>query len=105
MISIPESLTSFRTSAGLRSCTVPSFMDEKRRPPWRRSVSRQLHVHERCVNWAPQFVPVAGRVLDGCEDSSQRASGARPGGFMERQQDYVLRSVEERGIRFIRLWF
>ncbi|MGH3849940.1 MAG: glutamine synthetase beta-grasp domain-containing protein, partial [Pseudonocardiaceae bacterium] len=24
---------------------------------------------------------------------------------MERQQDYVLRSVEERGIRFIRLWF
>lgn len=24
---------------------------------------------------------------------------------MERQQDYVLRSVEERGIRFVRLWF
>src|SRR3954453_3328838 len=24
---------------------------------------------------------------------------------MERQQDYGLRSVEERGIRFIRLWF
>ena len=24
---------------------------------------------------------------------------------MERQQDYVLRSVEERNIRFIRLWF
>ncbi|MGQ0744997.1 MAG: glutamine synthetase family protein [Acidimicrobiales bacterium] len=24
---------------------------------------------------------------------------------MERQQDYVLRSVEERGVRFIRLWF
>ena len=24
---------------------------------------------------------------------------------MERQQDYVLRTVEERGIRFIQLWF
>ena len=24
---------------------------------------------------------------------------------MERQQDYVLRSVEERGVRFIQLWF
>src|SRR5947207_2807058 len=24
---------------------------------------------------------------------------------MERQQEYVLRTVEERGIRFIRLWF
>src|SRR6195256_5025500 len=26
-------------------------------------------------------------------------------GAMERQQDYVLRTVEERGIRFIELWF
>ena len=26
-------------------------------------------------------------------------------GGMERQQDYVLRSVEERGVRLIRLWF
>ncbi|MTA87804.1 MAG: glutamine synthetase, partial [Actinobacteria bacterium] len=24
---------------------------------------------------------------------------------MERQQDYVLRTVEERGVRLIRLWF
>src|SRR5213593_3743710 len=24
---------------------------------------------------------------------------------MERQQDYVLRTVEERGIRFVQLWF
>src|SRR3989442_15651748 len=24
---------------------------------------------------------------------------------MERQQDYVLRTIEERGVRFIRLWF
>ena len=24
---------------------------------------------------------------------------------MERQQDYVLRTVEERGVRFIQLWF
>ena len=24
---------------------------------------------------------------------------------MERQQDYVLRSVEERGVRLVRLWF
>src|SRR5688500_10302878 len=27
------------------------------------------------------------------------------GGHMERQQDYVLRTVEERGVRFIQLWF
>src|SRR5688500_17464148 len=27
------------------------------------------------------------------------------GGHMERQQDYVLRTVEERGIRFVQLWF
>ena len=27
------------------------------------------------------------------------------GGSVERQQDYVLRTVEERGIRFVRLWF
>ena len=26
-------------------------------------------------------------------------------GYMERQQDYVLRTVEERGIRWIQLWF
>ena len=25
--------------------------------------------------------------------------------LMERQQDYVLRTVEERGIRWIQLWF
>src|SRR6187549_2300864 len=25
--------------------------------------------------------------------------------MMERQQDYVLRSVEERGVRLVRLWF
>ncbi|MCB1246670.1 MAG: glutamine synthetase, partial [Acidimicrobiia bacterium] len=24
---------------------------------------------------------------------------------MERQQEYVLRTVQERGIRFVRLWF
>ncbi|MBV9326754.1 MAG: glutamine synthetase, partial [Chloroflexi bacterium] len=24
---------------------------------------------------------------------------------MERQQDYVLRTVEERGVRYIQLWF
>src|SRR5260370_9971715 len=24
---------------------------------------------------------------------------------MERQQDYVLRTVEERGVRFVQLWF
>jgi glutamine synthetase len=35
--------------------------------------------------------------------------GIRPrrieGNSVERQQDYVLRTVEERGVRFIRLWF
>ncbi|MBO0692816.1 MAG: glutamine synthetase, partial [Acidimicrobiaceae bacterium] len=24
---------------------------------------------------------------------------------MERQQDYVLRTVEERGVRFVQMWF
>ena len=37
------------------------------------------------------------------------ASAAAPGctimGSVERQQDYVMRTVEERGIRFIQLWF
>jgi hypothetical protein len=46
-----------------------------------------LHVDELRVN-------PGGRDPDACEDSP-----------MERHQDYVLRSVEERGIRFIRLWF
>src|SRR4029077_6212077 len=26
-------------------------------------------------------------------------------GFMQAQTDYVLRTVEERGVRFVRLWF
>ena len=34
-----------------------------------------------------------------------RAVGGRKTRGMERQQDYVLRSVEERGVRLIRLWF
>jgi glutamine synthetase len=34
----------------------------------------------------------------------RRREGAKLGD-MERQQDYVLRTVEERGIRFIQLWF
>src|SRR3954454_12692818 len=40
-----------------------------------------------------------------------QAEGRLPAGpckhacVMERQQDYVLRSVEERGVRLIRLWF
>jgi glutamine synthetase len=33
----------------------------------------------------------------------EAADGGRNG--MERQQDYVLRTVEERGVRFIQLWF
>ena len=36
----------------------------------------------------------------------ERAPGPKPyGSRMERQQDYVLRTVEERGVRFIQLWF
>src|SRR5580700_9061272 len=34
-----------------------------------------------------------------------RMTPARLGGPMERQADYVLRTVEERGARFIQLWF
>src|SRR5437899_3340491 len=33
------------------------------------------------------------------------AAPCKHGGVMERQQDYVLRTVEERGVRLIRLWF
>ena len=55
------------------------------------AISRPLPVCERRMNWSPH----PGR------------SGARSAktGRMERQQDYVLRSVEERGVRLIRLWF
>src|SRR4030081_2022188 len=31
--------------------------------------------------------------------------GGHRGVVMERQQDYVLRTVEERGVRFVQLWF
>ena len=35
-----------------------------------------------------------------------KQAGACPyTGFVERQLEYVLRTVEERGVRFVRLWF
>src|SRR5204863_8257012 len=39
-----------------------------------------------------------------CELGRRWPTGCEDRG-MERQQDYVLRTVEERGVRFIRLWF
>ena len=43
------------------------------------------------------------RVLHG--DVTEAADGTARLATMERQQDYVLRSVEERGVRLVRLWF
>src|SRR5439155_14249464 len=51
------------------------------------SVSSSLQVCEHSVNWG----------YEGPKAAKMSA--------MERQQDYVLRTVEERGVRFIRLWF
>ena len=59
---------------------------------WQRAVSRPFPECERYVNAdrKPGVVPRGG--LPSCPP-------------MERQQDYVLRTVEERGVRLIRLWF
>src|SRR5205814_4680735 len=62
-------------------------------PPSRRGVSRQLHLCECSVNWFAR-----GR-------AAAKIAGRRRRSQMERQQDYVLRTVEERGIRFVLLWF
>src|SRR5829696_5821101 len=59
--------------------------------PCQRPISRPLPICERYVNAAAAGNPAA----------SVDATLAR----MERQQDYVLRTVEERGVRLIRLWF
>src|SRR5216683_6967791 len=44
----------------------------------------------------------------GAHPASPAIARRQPRGLeenMERQQDYVLRTVEERGVRFIQLWF
>src|SRR5690606_35902504 len=49
------------------------------------------------------------RPLPFCERYVNRVDGPESGvmmaGTMERQREYVLRTVEERGVRLIRLWF
>ena len=89
------------TRAGLVGRTLRLSCDEpaigRERPRCGRAtrsqqpVSRPLPLCERSMNWEP-------------------ARTARPPAranmaAMERQQDYVLRTVEERGVRLIRLWF
>src|SRR5579863_4053248 len=55
--------------------------------------------------------PPAGSPATACEDSRTAAHpltsqpGIREEDEVERQQDYVLRTVEERGVRFVQLWF
>jgi hypothetical protein len=60
-------------------------------PPLQRAISQPLPICERYVNATAGGNPAA-------------SVGARMAA-MERQQDYVLRTVEERGVRLIRLWF
>src|SRR5262245_46083502 len=62
------------------------------RPRCQRAIAEPFPECERYVN-AP-----ASRVL-----AAWRACHHGP--TMERQRDYVLRTVEERGVRLIRLWF
>ena len=57
-----------------------------------RAVTRRFPECERYVN------ATASRV-------STRGRACHHGRTMERQRDYVLRTVEERGVRLIRLWF
>src|SRR5205809_7092822 len=47
---------------------------------------------------------VLPRLCTACEPGP-KVRNARETRAVERQQDYVLRSVEERGVRFIQLWF
>jgi glutamine synthetase len=79
--------------------------------PW--AISRPLHFCERRVNAPGVFGPRTPRhacalaILRDMTTSQDRTSqddagDRRPRG---RQHDYVLRMVEERGIRLVRLWF
>ena len=65
---------------------------------FQRRVSELLHFCERYVNGRP---PLAAT------QSPMALSVARqlPEIGMQRQQDYVLRTIEERGVRLVRLWF
>src|SRR5215216_1483707 len=49
-------------------------------------------------------VPAVARLLTPDEQVGCSVRGARLVG-MERQREYVLRTVEERGVRMVRLWF
>src|SRR5256714_10138983 len=110
MTSIPWSRTNPRTSLGVRCSTLkppsqrPGLRQRSLTNPgrWRSTglgacrpaISRPFLVHERCVKPAGG----AGRMW------STGASGGSMA-FMERQLEYVLRTVEERNVRFVRLWF
>src|SRR5882762_10237017 len=65
-----------------------------RRGAFSRAISRPFPEHERSVKRAGR----RGRMW------SRRPRG-RQYGRMERQLEYVLRTVEERNVRFVRLWF
>ena len=79
-------------SCGLAACEGRRHAVGARRPAWRAAVSRPLPECERRMNWPAECL-------------AERCPDCRDTGGMERQQDYVLRSVEERGVRLIRLWF
>ena len=88
---------------GRRSCAIGRTHGSDRALPRHRplpcarfasgAVSRPLpDIVNARVNWAG---PGRGAVGPPCQD----------GAAMEHQQDYVLRTVEERGVRLVRLWF
>jgi glutamine synthetase len=70
-------------------------------------MSLSFEVCESRVNDAPRWGPGLGILDPTCENVRLRA-GQRPQPpeqRMQQQLDYVLRTVEERGVRFVRLWF
>src|SRR6266542_4180931 len=125
MISTPSSWANRRTSLGVRCSTLkpPSRGPEvrqrsltkpalrrwiaragaqpprrlarsSRRAAFRPAISRQFLEDERCVKPAGE----AGRMWSPGASGGSMAS-------MERQLEDVLRTVEERNVRFVRLWF
>ena len=95
----PSDSTMASTSAGCALCHVILLMTRGTctGPRWLGRQVRRWRFPGRCpycerpMNWRPILVRSGRRI------AKTRA--------MERQQDYVLRSVEERGVRLIRLWF
>src|ERR1039457_3740257 len=65
---------------------------------------------EQCVNVAGDRPAETGRHPTSdlsCHRRGPRRTNGWPslGATMDSQKDYVLRTVEERGIRFVQLWF